>query len=211
GEDVAAEPLRVEVVVEMRGDRAAEQDGRGARLTELQRSLAVPGRHEVEHLVCGVLHTHALEMWIPVVDVDELRAALVCARGQRARQLFLAEAAADVEDLARLDVGAEVDDEIGVALETVLHGQAILTPARMLAHARAGCDRTLSRITALRRFDAARLSLRRRGVRPLARKTEAAGRRRRRPGLLGVRDGARPGATTPARAGDDLPQARRRP
>src|SRR5207249_1213542 len=121
------------------------------------------------------------------------------------------EAAAEVEDLARLDVGSEVDDEIGVALETVLHGKAILTPARMLAHARAGCDRTLSGVTALRRFDAPRVSLRHRGVRPLARRTEAARGRCRRAGSLGVRDGARPGATTQARAGDDLPQARRRP
>ena len=144
--DVAAESFGVEVVVQVRCDRAAEQDRRAALLAQLQRPLSVPRRHEVEYVVRGVLHAHAFQERVPVVDVDELRAALVRARGERTCELLLAETAPDVEDLTGLDVGAEVDDQVGVALETVLHGKAILSPARMLAHARTGRDRSLSRI-----------------------------------------------------------------
>ena len=145
-EDVPAEPLRIEVVVQVRSDRPAQRDRRAALLAQLQRALSVPRRDEVEHVVSGVLHTRALQVRVPVADVDELRTAPVCARSERSRQLLLAQAAADVDDLTRLDVCAEVDDQVGIALETVLHGKAILSPARKLAHARAGRDRSLSRI-----------------------------------------------------------------
>src|ERR1700694_324503 len=48
--DAPAEPLRIEIVEEVRLDRAAEGDRRTALLAELQCSFAVPGRDEVEHV-----------------------------------------------------------------------------------------------------------------------------------------------------------------
>src|SRR5919204_18979 len=110
GKDVAAEPFRVEIVEEVRLDRAGQRDRRSALVAELQRPLAVPGGDEVEHVFRGVLDSCALEMRVPVVDVDELRAPAVSARGECARELLLPQACTDVEDLSRLDVGAEVDD-----------------------------------------------------------------------------------------------------
>ena len=91
-EDVAAKPRRVEIVVEVRLDRAAQRDRRAALLAELQRALAVPGRNEVDDLVGRVLDAFAFEVRIPVVDVDEFRTAAVRTRRQCARQLLLAEA-----------------------------------------------------------------------------------------------------------------------
>jgi hypothetical protein len=119
-EDVAAEAVRVEVVVEMRLSRAAERDRRAALAAELQRALAVPRWDVVEHLVCGVLHARLLQVRVPVDDVDELRAALVCTRGDRARQLLFSEGGGDVNDLARLDIGPEVDDQIRKSLDRSL-------------------------------------------------------------------------------------------
>ena len=130
----------------MRSDRAAQQNRRRALLAELQRSFSVPRRHEVEHVVGRVLDPNELEVRVPVVDVDELRAAFVGARCDRTRELLFAEAAAEIEDLAGLDVDAEIDDEVGVAFEAIVHGKAILTSARMLAHARTGRNRSIHRI-----------------------------------------------------------------
>ena len=164
-EHVASEPVGIEIVEQARFDRPAQGDRRAAFLTELQRAVAVPRRHEVEHVVVGVLHTRALQVGIPVVDVHELGAALVGARRQGPGQLLLAEAAADVDDLAALDVRAEVDDQVGEAFESLLHEQAMLTGPRMGPRAGTACDRSVPGVAAARRGDAALLSRRRRGVR----------------------------------------------
>jgi len=74
-----------------------------------------------------VLDALSLQIRVPVVDVDELRAALVGARSDGPRELFLPEAGADIEDLTRLDVGAEVDEQVGEAFDAGGHGQAMLT------------------------------------------------------------------------------------
>ena len=104
-------------------DRTAEGDRRSALLAELQGSFAVPGWDEIEHVLGRMLHALPLEIRVPVVNVDELGAALVCARRDRARELFLPQAGADVEDLTLLDVGAEVDDQVGEAFDAGGHGE----------------------------------------------------------------------------------------
>src|SRR5439155_25739223 len=106
-------PRRIQVVEQVRLDRAAEGDRRAALLAQLQRSFAVPGRDEVEYVVGRIQHALPLQMRIPVLNVDELRAALVCTRRDGTRELLLPEPGADVEDLALLHVGAEVDEQVG--------------------------------------------------------------------------------------------------
>src|SRR6266516_3769945 len=147
-------------------------------------------------------------MRIPVVDVHELRAAPVGARRQGASELLLAEAGPDVEDLAALDVGAKVDDQIGVALDSLLHEQAMLTGPRMGPRANTAGNRALPRVAGARRGHATRLSWGRRGVRPLARAAadDRRGGRRSRPD--GIRHRPRSRAAQEARAGDDRAQER---
>ena len=134
GEDIPAEPFRVQVVEKMRRNRAAEGDRRAAVVTELQGPFAVPGRDEVQHVVWRVEHALPLEMRIPVVDIDEFRAAPVRTRRDGARELFFPESREDVEDLALLDVRAEVDDQVGEAFDSRGHGQAMLLGPRMALH-----------------------------------------------------------------------------
>ena len=111
--DVAAEPLRIQIVEEVRLDRTAEGDRRAALLAELQRPLTEPRRDEVEHVIGRVLDALPFQVRIPVMDVHEFRAALVRARRDRARELFFPEPGAEVEDLTLLHVGAEVDEQVG--------------------------------------------------------------------------------------------------
>src|SRR5439155_16603243 len=134
GEDVPAEPRRIQIVEEMRLERAAEGDRRPTLLAELQSPFAVPGRDEVQHIVWRVEHALPLEMRIPVVDIDEFRAAPVGTRRDGARELFLPEPREEVEDLTLLHVRAEADDQVGEAFYSRGHGQAMLLGPRMALH-----------------------------------------------------------------------------
>ena len=51
--------------------------------------------------------------WSAVEDVDVAGAALVGGAGDLARQFLLAEVARDADQLARLHVRAEADDQVG--------------------------------------------------------------------------------------------------
>src|SRR5439155_25399051 len=126
--------LGVQIVEVMRFDRATEGDRRAPLVTWLQGPLAVPGRDEVQHVVWRVGHALPLEMRIPVVDIDEFRAAPVSARRNGARELLFPESREDVEDLALLHVRAEVDDQVGEAFDSGGHGQAMLLGPRMALH-----------------------------------------------------------------------------
>ena len=79
--------------------------------------LPVPLGDEVERRRVGVLDPRALDVRVEPADVDELRAAPVRGRGERAHEVLLARLAADGHDLAGLHVGAEADDEVGEARE----------------------------------------------------------------------------------------------
>jgi hypothetical protein len=55
---------------------------------------------------------------------DELRPAPISGRGDGAGQILLPERAPDVDELARLDVGADGDNQVGEAFEGRLaHGR----------------------------------------------------------------------------------------
>ena len=83
-------------------------------LAELEDPLAVPGRHELERVVGRELDPRALDERVDVPDVDELRAARRrrSRRSARASSSWL-ELGGDADDLARLDVRADRDGEVG--------------------------------------------------------------------------------------------------
>ena len=57
--------------------------------------------------------TLPLHPGVGVEDVDVARTALVRGAGDLAGQILLAEVARDPDELARLHVGAEADDQVG--------------------------------------------------------------------------------------------------
>ena len=114
---VAARALGVDVVEQAGRDRAAERDPRAALVAEREHPLAEPRRDELERVLRGVLEPRALDVDVEVGRVDELRAVAVGAGGERAHDLLLADLAADRDDLAGLDVGAEADEQVGEALQ----------------------------------------------------------------------------------------------
>ena len=114
GQPVAAGAHRVEALEQPRGDgagearcaRRARRPARArARRTRTGRSRACPSG------ACSMRArlTHGSNQR----DVDELRARLVGLVGDRAGEVLLAGLAADGDDLARLDVGADLHGELG--------------------------------------------------------------------------------------------------
>ena len=85
---------------------------------ELKHPLPVPLRHELERVVGGVLEARLLHVRVEVGCVDEAGAALVSALGDGADDRLHAGLRLDRDDLSRLDVGAEVDGQVGEGLES---------------------------------------------------------------------------------------------
>jgi hypothetical protein len=94
---------------------------RAALAADLQSPLAVPRGHELERLVRRVLDPGPFDERIEVRDVDEPGSVPVGGRGDRARQRFLSELAADRDDLIRLHVCAEADGELRQPLQAPVH------------------------------------------------------------------------------------------
>ena len=88
------------------------------------------------------LEPRPLDEVVPPEDVDVLGAVLVAGPRDRARSVLHPEVGRDAEHLARLDVGAEADEQLGEAFEVggaVAHGAADYTTMRLNAFlARAG-------------------------------------------------------------------------
>ena len=82
------------------------------RPAELEHALAEPRRDVLERFVPHSLDARAFDVWVVVAHVDELRAALVRPRGDGSGKLLLAEVGRKVDDLPRLHVRAEVDDQL---------------------------------------------------------------------------------------------------
>jgi len=104
--------------------RAGEADPGAAVLAQRPHPLPVPGRHEVQRLLCGVQHAGVLDVDVEHRQVDELGAGLVGRCGDGARQRLLARLRSDRDDLARLDVRAEPDDQVGERANTGLDSVA---------------------------------------------------------------------------------------
>ena len=88
-----------------------------------------PRRDVVERVVVGELQPRPLDELVPPEDVDVLRASLVARAGNGARRVLHPEVGGDSEDLTRLEVRAEADQEIGEAvdiLRVVAHGAGTL-------------------------------------------------------------------------------------
>ena len=117
GKLVAAGPRGIEVAQHAGHRRPGQPDARRAQLAEREHPLAVPRRHVVERVLGGVQDARALDLQVEQLDVDELRARAVGALGDRPREVELARLGRDRDDLPRLHVGGEVDDEVRVALE----------------------------------------------------------------------------------------------
>ncbi len=74
-----------------------------------------PGRDVRERLRVAVEQPLALDPLVGVPDVDELGTTLVGGSRDLAGQFLLADVARDAEQLTRLNVGAELHDQIGEA------------------------------------------------------------------------------------------------
>jgi hypothetical protein len=124
GKLVAAGTVRVEIVEQARRRRPGERDPRRPLLADREHPVREPGRDELERVVGGVSDPGTLDVGIEVLDIDELRPALVGALGDRPRELVLPVVGADGDDLSGLDVGAERDREVGELLRQVgaVHG-----------------------------------------------------------------------------------------
>jgi hypothetical protein len=97
----------------MRRVRAAERDSGGVLIREVLQPAGHPGRDIRERVGVSVEQALALDPLVGVPDIDEAGATLVGGSRDLAGQRFLAEIARHAEQLTRLDVGAESDDQIG--------------------------------------------------------------------------------------------------
>jgi integrase/recombinase XerC len=119
---VAAKELRIEAVEHTRGDDPAEADPCVAARGKPEQPCRCPIGDEGERVGVGVQDALTLHERVEVGDVNEDRPAAVGSRGDRPRELFLADRCRDSEDLARLDVGT-VDGELAESLEARIHGR----------------------------------------------------------------------------------------
>ncbi len=119
-EHVLAGKAHVEPVERVRRDDAGERHAAAVPLGVREHPAPVPLGHVVERVGIRVLDPSALDPGVEVVDVDELRAAVVGRRRDRARHLLLADLAVDDHDLAGLDVRT-VDGELGEACPAIAH------------------------------------------------------------------------------------------
>ena len=134
GQAVATAAHGVQIVEQARRDRAGERDRGAALAADGEDPLAVPRRHVLERVVGGVGDPGALDPRVEPRQIDELRALLVGPLGDRADEPLLARRPAQRDDLSRLQVGSEVDGELGEACKgDIVHGTASLAGARMQA------------------------------------------------------------------------------
>src|SRR5439155_11737554 len=100
-----------------------ERNARAVLLAERKQTIAVPGRDEPERVLAGALEPDALDVRVEVPRVDELRAALIRRFGDGAHERGRPRLGLDVDDLPGLDVGADLDDQRGVATQRLgIHG-----------------------------------------------------------------------------------------
>ena len=116
--DARAVEIREELGLRVAGDR----EQRTADTAELVVPLDRPRRRVAELIFCGVRDVRAAHMLVGVLDVDERCARFVrCAR-DLARERRVLDERVHGQDLAGLQVHADVDGELRVFAETVLCG-----------------------------------------------------------------------------------------
>src|SRR5262249_47341742 len=88
----------------------------GALVAELLRPLQEPRRRPGEDVVGAVFDQRAAQVLVGVVDVDVARACVICGTCNRASDLEVLDRAPDLDELARLDVGADAHRKLRVAI-----------------------------------------------------------------------------------------------
>ena len=86
-------------------------------LAEREEPAAVPGGDEVDRVLGRPLEPDPLDERVEVPGVDELRSALVGLGGDEPHERRGPRLGHDPDDLAGLDVRADLDDQFGVAAE----------------------------------------------------------------------------------------------
>ena len=117
GKLVAAGSFRIDAIEDPGGDPRDEDDPGGVHVSELEHPLPVPLGHELERVFRGVLEAGFLDIRVEVGRIDEAGAAFVSALGNRTDDRFHAGLRLDRDDLAGLDVGAEVDGQVCEAFD----------------------------------------------------------------------------------------------
>ena len=132
GQAIAARAHRVQIVEQPGSDRARQGHRGAAQLAQREDPVTQPGRHELERVVRRMLHAGALDPRVKPREIDELGALFVGAVGDRPDEPFLAGPAGQRHDLTGLEVGAEVDCELGeTGKGHVVHGTATIASATM--------------------------------------------------------------------------------
>ncbi len=195
-QQVAAGACRVEVVEQPGCAAARDPEPGAALLAEGEDALGVPRRHELERVLRCVRDPGALDPGVEVERVDEGRAAPVGGRRDGADERRVCRLGLDEEQLAGLEVGAEVDGELGESTCQLVggHGQAILYRTRTRPRGHACRDRPLPRVAGAVGRDPTGVPVGPRVLRPLARPPGDDARRGRRAGVLGVGGRARAAA-----------------
>ena len=119
-EPIAARPCRVEPRQQPRRDERGEADPGCVELAEIEYAAAEPRRHPGERVVGGQLDSHPLHERVEVDDVHVARTALVRAASDPVDERRGFRWRLDRHDLVGLDVRAEPDDQLGVAIEQLL-------------------------------------------------------------------------------------------
>ncbi len=117
-----ADALAVEVGEELGLRVAGDREQRTADAAELVVALDRPRRRVAELVLGGVRDVRAAHVLVGVLDVDEGRARLVRRARDLARERRVLDERVDAQDLAGLQVHADVDGELGVLAETVVCG-----------------------------------------------------------------------------------------
>ncbi len=114
-ERVTACSRRVDAV-EDPGARPGQRHPRGSFVRKPFHPLFEPRRDVVQRLVVRELQPCPLDELVPPEDVDVLRASLVGRAGDSTRRVLHPEVGGNSEDLTRLQVRAEADEEVGQAV-----------------------------------------------------------------------------------------------
>ncbi len=115
-----ADPRAGEVAEQVWLRVAGQRDDRRAFVTHALRSLEQPGRRPREHVVVAVLDQRPPDVRVAVGEVDVPRSGAVCGARDGSGDVEVLDVGPDVDELARLHVGADADDELGVALEAAV-------------------------------------------------------------------------------------------
>jgi hypothetical protein len=118
GQLVAAGSPWIDAVHDPGRDPGNEDDPGGMNVAELEHPLAVPLRHEIERVLGCELEAGFLDVRVEVDDIDEAGATFICALGDRPDDRLHAGLPFDRDDLPGLDIRAEVDGQLGEALES---------------------------------------------------------------------------------------------